>query len=249
MDGRRHKNALSHGCRHLEDRMGNQAAYLFVHQTVFTLPRSDMEFFSTDLIVERIAVQTGGIYHGPCFIASFLRHHTITFRMFRKVCLFYCQHSFLQMELHPVHSRILRQGDVQFEGADDASGRCMEGADHSLRKGRLQCQKFFFLQDLQPLYPVLFPLLQEFFQMGAVLLVKTKHQGTVPLIREVQLSGKLLQLPASADVHFGLPAAGSCIKTGMGDAAVCLGGAGTDILPFFKQCSLQIIAGKLSCDR
>ena len=229
--------------------MGNQAPHLFVHQAVFTLPRSDMEFFSTDLIVERIAVQTGGIYHGPCFIASFLRHHSIAFRMFRKVCLFYCQNSFLQMELHPVHSRILRQGDVQLEGADDASGRRMEGADHCIGKRRFQCQKFFFLQDLQPLYPVLSPLLQKFFQMGAVLFIKTKHQGTVPLIRKVQLSGKLLQHPASADVHFGLPAAGSCVKTGMGDAAVCLGGAGTDILSFFKQCSLQIIAGKLSCDR
>ena len=245
MDGRRHKNALSHGCRHLEDRMGNQAAYFFIHQAVFAFSRGDMKLLPADLIVDLVTVKAGGVHHDPGLVSSLLCLH--------KVALYWpfrnSLYALIQMELHAVHRCIFRQGDRQLKGTDDASGRRMKGADHLFRKGGFQRQKFLFLQDFQPFYAVFFSLLQELFQTGAVLLVKAEHQRTVSLIGKIQLPGKLFHHLASPDVHFRLPAAGNCIKTGMGDAAVCLGGARTDVLPLFKQGSLQIIAGKLSCDR
>ena len=241
VDGGRYQHALAHFAGQLEDGAGHQPARLLVQQAVVALAGDDGELLFTDKIVHHIGIHARRIHHAPGADGALVGVDAPVLAVAGDVL-----HLGVESEFHPVVGGVLRHGDGQPEGADDAAGGGVQRRHHLIGQIRFQRAGLVTGKNLQVGHAVGFAPLQQRLQTGAVRLVKAQHQRAVADEIKVQFLGQLPHQAVALHVEPGHPGAGGRVIARVDNGTVGLGGAGADILGLFQQAGFQLIAGQFA---
>ena len=239
VDGGGHQHALAHGGGELEDGVLHQLTVPPVQQAVFAPAGNDGQLRLAQLVMERVAVYTGGGDDHPALQYA-LR------RLQQEVIVLPADtlHLRVEAELAAVGGGVLRQRDGHAKGADNGAGRRIQRG-HSLRRdpGLLTAQRLA-AQHRQTFHAVALSAGFQFLQTGDVSLVKAQHQRAAPAVGEIQLVGQRLHHLGTSHIEPGLGRADGRVEPGVADGGVGLAGACTYILATLHQTDTQLIAAE-----
>lgn len=225
MDRGGHQHALAHGGGKLENSVPRQAAIAAVQQAVLAAAGDDVQLTLAQLVMERVAVDTGGTDDRAA-----LQRAAAGLQQEAAVLTADALYLRVEAELAAVGGGVLRQRDGHAEGTDNGAGRRIQRG-HSLRRdpGLLTAQGVA-VQDGQTLHAVALSAGLQLLQTGNVGLVEAQHQRAAAAVGEVQLTGQRLHHAGALHVEPRLGGAYRRIEAGVADGGIGLAGAHAHVL-------------------
>ena len=237
----RHQHALAVFARQVEDGMAYGMG-LFIQQHIVSPAGKDGHGVFGHHVMQHSAVNACGIDHGAGLIGAFFGLHRPAAGDPADM-----GHLFVETELRSVFAGILRQRDIQPEGADNGAGGRPERS-HSLSGSiGLQRKKRLPVQNLQPLYPVGNPSLVEPLQVGLLRFTEAQHDGAAALIGKVQLFRQAFHPAAARHVQLCHQSAGFRVEAGVDDGGIGLTGAAAHVLLLIQHQNVRLIAAQFPC--
>ncbi len=107
----------------------------------------------------------------------------------------------IEAEVDPVYIGVLRHGDIELEGADDAGGLCIENAYRIGCEIGLELPGLIAGKNLHVGNTVLHAPVVEGLNTGLFTLVQADDEGTVPAEGDIEVPAQVVHHLIAADIH------------------------------------------------
>ena len=159
--------------------------------------------------------------------------------------LFQAGDRMLQVQLHPIDHRRLRQGQAVLPGHADGRRGGVQRRRHRLRQVRLHGPGFVAGEQAQAGHPVGHSPMIQRFHHGLLLPAEGQHEGTHRLVGDIQVPAQLPGQLHSPDVQPGHKAAGGGVVPRVEDGRVGLGSPFRHVVLPLQHRHLQLVLGQL----